>query len=766
MMRSNSNGAWLALGLAGLAAGAAAISTRRMGTLPGGSFARLPHGSKCSCCGTKVGSFAKKPESIEERGSSLIRARFDSKSAFIVPFEDTLTFKKQYTEFKAKALARFNAMSEAKQRAEIADLGKRLFKDHGIGRYDSDGNLVEPVDAYEYADDKANLRTPKSDENRQQSLRKARAEYLRSLYVDRLWTLELLRRYGAERPQDRKAVFANAPSDSIFHGLDLFMSLPKPVPASAFSTPPGSLPIRYGEDSASMQAAQEEQEKRLNDEVGSDDKPVKGPELKLFRGKERISIFFIAQAGSQYFPYGLSRIPLLTATAKMSSPSFGLPAGRGEEGGTCPARMVAQRAFRAGKVGEGGSTVAHREVICDRCYAMGANYGYANNMIAQEGRAVWINQILKPRADSLYSPDQLPGMLATMVASYALNGGGGGRTKQEIGRWNSAEKRLEYSPGKISARAIEPTSLRLVIDRPVMRTEQYTRSGLGLINFTKIATTPEWFAAMKTPNNAVAGFFRIHDSGDFGLGKGYMEAWGKTFRMLPYVQFWAPTRMWAMMANRDFVESDEERKAFHDLFMQEFVSGMPHPSGISTKKTFVLRKSGSPNFPSTTKKQQPQPDPSSVSPGEAGTQDPNLDAQFNRQVTFNKAHVTGTPTRGLDFVGAPPNIALRPSGLYVTRPELAPGVKLASGQKPTEDEVISTGNSSNIPYVKGMSAGSGVVAALKGVYPKVYDMRGIQAYACPVYTKDESGKEAKSCREAKCRACWLAQNLPVFYGAH
>ena len=98
---------------------------------------------------------------------------------------------------------------------------------------------------------------------------------------------------------------------------------------------------------------------------------------------------------------------------------------------------------------------------------------------------------------------------------------------------------------------------------------------------------------------------------------------------------------------------------------------------------------------------------------------------------------------------------MRPSTLYVTRAALRGGT------------AVSTGQSANIPYIPGFSAGSGVVEKAEGkAYPEVYDMRGIQAYACPVYTKDESGKEAKSCRDAHCRACWLAQNLPVFYGAH
>ena len=54
------------------------------------------------------------------------------------------------------------------------------------------------------------------------------------------------------------------------------------------------------------------------------------------------------------------------------------------------------------------------------------------------------------------------------------------------------------------------------------------------------------------------------------------------------------------------------------------------------------------------------------------------------------------------------------------------------------------------------------------------DTRGVRAFQCPVYTKmrmkNAEGKvvekEAKSCRTANCRACWIGKELPIFYGAH
>jgi hypothetical protein len=54
----------------------------------------------------------------------------------------------------------------------------------------------------------------------------------------------------------------------------------------------------------------------------------------------------------------------------------------------------------------------------------------------------------------------------------------------------------------------------------------------------------------------------------------------------------------------------------------------------------------------------------------------------------------------------------------------------------------------------------------KKTYPPMVDSRGVLAWQCPVYTKNAEGKEATSCQAANCRACWIAKDLPIFYGAH
>ena len=840
MARDTSNGALWTLGLVGLAAGAAALHGRspgRLTTASGGSFVRLPPGARCACCSTPTGSLAKRtyrptdkldgffklrfdtglrfrksgaryivyekigkemltpiywtasldmaglvPDTSswtvkEAHGSSLVRSRYDVRNAFLVPYQDTLKLPEEYKAFKAREIALFASLDADQQRAEQAKLAQRLFEKNGIGTYDDNGRLVAPTDAGSYATDKAKLRTSKAEKAEKgggesallskAAYEKAYAEnftrYYRELYADRLWTLELLRRYKAETPADRRSVFSGARAK----GQDLFDGL--------------TLNMVVLEDSAAAlkeEADQAAQEREIDDLVDAEKSVEGGPQIRMFEGSKRVSVFFVAQAGSQYFPYGMSRIAMLTATSKMSSPSFGLPAGRSTEGGTCPAREVGQYLFR-GKSGE--DAPGRREVICDRCYAMGANYGYANNMISQQGRAAWVKQFVDAKR-----PDLLGDQLARMITAYARLVAGGGRSEQEIGVWSKDRKRIEYVTARKAAKAkrdadplsdrqrgvVKPVELRLELTKALLRDNQIQK--LGRRNPSAILNTTAWFEALGVKDGDVCGFFRLHDSGDFGHGPVYQEAWGKVFHKLPYVQFWAPTRMWAAMRPSSAVEANPEQRAFHARLMDEFQAGAP-----GTSKTYDLRRAGGSralSLASDVKHDQPEAAPTGVSPGESGTQIWELDKSLDRQVVPNLLNVRIFRP----ISESSPNFALRPSTLYVTQAELAPGVTLrkqagltAKGKPtmkavaPEPDQVVTTGESSNIPYLDGFSAGSGVVKQIKGVYPKVYDMRGVEAYACPVYTKDEvTGREAKSCREANCRACWLAQNLPIFYGAH
>ena len=171
---------------------------------------------------------------------------------------------------------------------------------------------------------------------------------------------------------------------------------------------------------------------------------------------------------------------LLTQTSKMSAPSFSLPAGEPKAGGTCVfAGMAAQEKF------------GDDYFICRRCYATSANYGYAEAMLSAESRFQWVVDLLTRGGSELFAM----AMIAA-ISSYARDAKLGKRNTQEIGVWDG--RQLTYKRGRGRA-PLQSTDL------------QQTGAQLGLPS--NIRTTTDWFRSQGVPKGAVAGFFRIHDSG-------------------------------------------------------------------------------------------------------------------------------------------------------------------------------------------------------------------------------------------------------------
>lgn len=575
-------------------------------------------------------------------------------------------------------------------------------------------------------------------------------------------------------------------------------------------------------------ASDAEQEADLLDEAEEDEdaqllKGLSGaPILSIHRGEEPVGVFFLAiVSGSMAFPYGMKSIALVTCTSKMASPSFGLPAGAASAGGTCPsgdiglptsaktrrqapmmtaevnsaierrrnlikgarARILAleddlrpspKRKVRtqayifdvrrkiedkrreisrneqeieklesgvyvpvARKQGKGDRLVP--SYICSVCYAMGSNYGYANNMTQQAARKKWIKDLL----DGEGGVERCAANLVQMIWTYANHTKHGERACQEIGVWkddliltpqgrSSKRTPVDSTPLRIQSLSIHP--MRVAGGAVVPQAQSVKQQSVP-------DDTAAFFKGLAEEsvigNGDVAGFFRLHDSGDFGIGRPYQDAWGLAAKALPGVQFWAPTRQWGKLVP----VNDPEAKSW-SAKMRAFANFASRPS-------FSLRKwrrgsgvcwkdvpKGSPISKAST---------TDLSPGEALADEIASD-KF-------KLFVPSASSPGLSALSGLPNFTLRPSSLYVRR---------------TRSQPIA------IPYIAGLNAGSGVAAKIEGQYPVVNDTRGVRAYQCPVYTKmdfkDESGrvteKEAKSCRTANCRACWLAKDLPVFYGAH
>jgi len=722
-------------------------------------------------------------EDETKRGSFLLRNRFDAKNGFTLSMEDCRALRRDWPAFKADREREVMQSTLQQLEAMLDEQGQVLFN-HGIGKLtdppkDADGNpgkgppvLVEPIRAFEYAAEKAKdrmqrvkrkikegsafqsgtlgldkilsmgglsvaqrsagvvkpkpfvvprgVKVPKSA-TEESLLEEFRLYYVTSVYVERAWTIHVLTTYKKIDRDQRRTVYGTV-GTRLFDGIDFRMVLSSPVVDLQGKPMFDSSAFVMSQSSEDIDA-ENEQDAETAEEAGDEDMIIGGdgiPELYLYKDGKRQGVFFISEVGSQYFRYGKSRVTMLTKTSKMSSPSFGLPAGMPTEGGTCPARLVAQRFSRMRDVTKRKKTVAVQQtmgVICDRCYAMGANYGYANNMIDQEGRARWVKNLLHKDGSEVAAQQ-----LALMIAGYAQSGSHGGRDTQEIGVWSESEDAITYRSGRRRV-SCEDTQLRLKIKGEDGR---------------DVPTTRAWFKSRNVPNGSITGFFRIHDSGDFGLGDfipQYMKAWERVFDALPFVQFWAPTRMWATMTNASKA-SAKQRK-----FNSELMAYIP-PSEYKNTISFrtIKLQGGSVNLTAD----RPSPTPSKDSPGEAGAKVNDLknDKKCGQIVAQNEYRLPD-----IIALASHTNAAIRPSSLYVTKPD---------------------GWGSNIPTIEGMSRGSGVAEATEkksSTYPPICDMDAYKAYKCPVYTR-EDGKEAKSCQAANCRACWLATDLPIFYGAH
>lgn len=229
----------------------------------------------------------------------------------------------------------------------------------------------------------------------------------------------------------------------------------------------------------------------------------------------------------------VTNVPLTSWTSKMGCPSFSIPAGHGELGGTCPGAAAGQSVVspRARDTQEkfvltvlndprfsppNTAPIAEIDLaaaVCEHCYATGHNYLYADNAAYQMVKAAWVAWALEQPTESPYGLDGGPSNLFvdTMVAAIDA---------------------ADYDHG-----GCEP---------------------------------PQWAASGWR-------FFRIHDSGDFGVGAGksYFRAWkaiadcfakGNAFKYQP-IMFWAPTRMWAVPTWIDFVNEVNGGANWHGNFV-------------------------------------------------------------------------------------------------------------------------------------------------------------------------------------------------------
>ena len=637
--------------------------------------------------------------------------------------------------------------------------------------------------------------------------------------------LSLLQRqavYAGSASTDTQGNPVKRGSMLLFQGVQFRLEVPTPLP-DVFVDKLPQVAMGYAPEHQSVETARAvevdgEQEANLIEEMAGDDsaegsangsmnaeegeegragmgdsdllRKLKGaPVLTMRKNNAQVGIFFVAQvSGTLAFPYAMKTVSLVTTTSKMASPSFGLPAGSEAAGGTCPAGdigliggqakrrespertqevrdAITRRMILIAKGGRSQKTLLqwHQDIqdleagvvipvpaegptkdklrpayVCAVCYAMSANYGYANNLCQQAARKKWVQDLLS--ADKTGGTVALN--LAQMVWTYAHNTTHTNRACQEIGVWSMSKKAV-----------VTPSRLHPPVAMTPLRIES-----LDVLDFPEIEVpvdTQALFQGLKLPDGKplqdgdVSGFFRLHDSGDFGLGLGYVEAWLRVARLFPGLYFWAPTRQWGIL-----VETSSTPAAI------AFSAKMRQYANAPSKPSFVLRDWRRPDRAGVCWKDAPSGEveagviPAAQAPGVAGA-----DA-FSTHMGKVFAPSNSKLVQGLRQLAALPNVTIRPSSLYIRRLRSSPIA---------------------IPHVEGLSAGSGVAAKIPapgetshGEYPTMNDTRGVRAFQCPVYTKmrmkNAEGKvvekEAKSCRTANCRACWIGKELPIFYGAH
>lgn len=240
-------------------------------------------------------------------------------------------------------------------------------------------------------------------------------------------------------------------------------------------------------------------------------------------------LYTVNSAGTDTPKTGWQRTSLFTITSKMTCPSFSLPAGPTNRGGSCVAANT-------GKTG--GKRTPGQTYICDACYSLRGNYQYPNVATAQAARYYWIVQLLEEDP----SGEKLAKELIRAIDDFARNAtlsssseGSVERLTQELGVWDGHTIRVP-----IWFKAIGETRYMEAVE---------TKLPQELLG---VSGTRELFQRRGTRHGEVAGFFRIHDSGGFtpgtkpSLWAPYIRAWGMVAKAYPNVIFWAPVRAYIM----------------------------------------------------------------------------------------------------------------------------------------------------------------------------------------------------------------------------
>lgn len=208
-----------------------------------------------------------------------------------------------------------------------------------------------------------------------------------------------------------------------------------------------------------------------------------------------------------------SGAPVFTRASKMDAPSFGLPAGPPPLGGTCvAARLV------PGK----GVVTDEGVFVCRVCYAAKGEYVHHGPAMTQAIRLRWVVALLERDPTGALFADRMIEALDHFARISTVKSRKN-RKQLEFGVWEGPDRiMVPAKGGPIDAE-------RSALPAPWESTRQA-------------------IAALGPSDGQVAGYFRLHDSGDLNVGGraelwlGYIRGWTKVARAFPAVLFWLPTR--------------------------------------------------------------------------------------------------------------------------------------------------------------------------------------------------------------------------------
>jgi len=246
---------------------------------------------------------------------------------------------------------------------------------------------------------------------------------------------------------------------------------------------------------------------------------------------EQVTLCFYSYASGSMKP---KRTPVFTKTSKMNTISFSIPAGPPFAGGSCLSAATSKMAANPA-LGVNDSTY-----VCQKCYALKNRYQMLDYVFSSAPRMNWITSTISDERNKGY---YFGALMALAIESYCRYTYENGREVLEIGFIES--NRIKYRSSKSTYGHVEPCDITPNINKILPQQQRGMYNSQYWINFSK--------------ENDIAGYFRIHDSGDFSITtsptttKLYIQSWGLVASCFPQVKFWAPTRLWS----KQYISEDE-----------------------------------------------------------------------------------------------------------------------------------------------------------------------------------------------------------------